>query len=210
MRVGIVAEGPTDHLVLETFIAALVGQDTQFERIYPDSSLSFGGGWKGVRSWCTAYGRDLAAIMAAVKGAELTHLVIHLDADVTDDPDIGVIWDCPPPSTSCASLRAAVGGWIGMPQPFIVIATPSRFIETWVVAALEPLERVRADLECDPLVDRILLRGNRLRTRAGRVQKDFRRYEQMMPEVSANIAGVFECSEAVGFWERFLAAKPFV
>jgi hypothetical protein len=209
VRIGIVAEGPTDHLVLEALIARVLNVG-EFVRLYPDDSRSLGGpgGWQGVRAWCTANQGALEAIMRAITGREIDLLVIHIDCSAA--PTNGIPFNCPPPTATAEALRNQVVTWLGgVLADYAVIATPSYCTDTWTVVALEPGQRGRADLECDPLIDRHLLREGRLRTKEGRVQKSVRRYEALAAVVASEADAVLSaCSEAASFRGRLLAATP--
>jgi len=64
MLIGVVAEGPTDFLVLQSVIqAVLPGSEVWF--IQPSVPLNaFGAGWRGVKNWCTEFrGEDLDLFM---------------------------------------------------------------------------------------------------------------------------------------------------
>jgi len=106
LTIGIVAEGPTDHIVLEHVLSALTTTPMTFLTLQPDTSIGLagaadrhGGGWRGVLSWCqaaTAESGTIAGYLSSAYGPKIDFLVIHLDADVASDPDIAVERDCPP------------------------------------------------------------------------------------------------------------------
>ena len=176
LRIAVAAEGPTDSLVLEAILLALLPDvEFEFQTLQPEGSLAFqpnpfvdtGAGWAGVYRWTR---------QAAVEGggsitscSVLSHhdlLIVHLDADVahktyqsahiSDSPfrDLPCDRPCPPANATTDALRAVLLGWLGedtCPER-VVLCTPSKSIETWVLAAIRPENPVvsRDDWECNP------------------------------------------------------------
>ena len=57
IRIGLVAEGVTDKVVIEAAIEAMIGDRPYILKLLqPENSAfhagPFGGGWKGVSAWC--------------------------------------------------------------------------------------------------------------------------------------------------------------
>ena len=52
--IGIVSEGPTDHLVLKTVIDKINCTENKYLSLQPEADLlgKYGNGWKGVWRWC--------------------------------------------------------------------------------------------------------------------------------------------------------------
>ena len=90
-------------------------------------------------------------------------LVVQVDADVAgmtyqsgwiDDPtgDLPCEKPCPPPNATTDALRKIVLRWLGEPELPVrcVLCTPSKSIETWVMAALFPANKevVKKNWEC--------------------------------------------------------------
>ena len=98
VRIALVAEGITDYVVINAFVAAILG-DRSFDLklLQPEGSVAFtgggnaglfGGGWKGVYQWC---------LQSVQRGGGRSNgdplfisydlLLLHLDADVaSEDP----------------------------------------------------------------------------------------------------------------------------
>lgn len=176
LRIAVAAEGPTDALVLEAILSALLpDEEFEFQTLQPEGSLAFtpnlfagtGSGWAGVYGWTR---------QAAVEGggsitscSVLSHhdlLIVHLDADVahktyqsaniSDWPlqDLPCNRPCPPANATTDALQAVLLGWLGedtCPER-VVLCTPSKSIETWLLAAIRPENPVvsRDDWECNP------------------------------------------------------------
>ena len=172
LRIAMVVEGPTDFIVLDAAISSLLpDRDIEFQSIQPEFSATFqvesgptGLGWPGVYRWCrqaTSEGHG------RVSGSSLfvfhQILVVQVDADVAgmtyqngriDDQtgDLPCEEPCPPPSATTDALRKVVLRWLGEPKLPIrcVLCTPSKSIESWVVAALFPANKevVKDSWEC--------------------------------------------------------------
>ena len=148
-------------------------------------------------------------------------LIVHVDADVAggtyangnirDAPhdDLPCEEPCPPPDGTTNALRRVILKWLGereFPRR-VVMCTPSRNIEAWVLAAVWPDNNVvrRDDWECHPRPERqlgALPKARRFRKR----QEDYRRKEDVIekawPMVSARL------TEAARFEAELLAAIP--
>lgn len=172
LRIALVTEGFTDVEVLRAAFAALLPERrlaiTTFQpegsAVFGTTAGALGEGWGGVYRWC----RQIVEIDGSLSHASLFEqhdlLIIQIDADVADqryqqahilDPnltDLPCAEPCPPPSAATDALRRVVLGWMNEPRlpARCVFCTPSKAMETWVIAALFPENRMvkRADWEC--------------------------------------------------------------
>lgn len=82
-RVGIIAEGTNDQILLENVLSGILGDDTAFLNLQPepDASGAFGNGWKGVWKWCESHAAGLTEYFYSIT-PNLDLLVIHMDGDV--------------------------------------------------------------------------------------------------------------------------------
>lgn len=162
LRVAMAVEGPTDEIVLREAIKSLLPErEIIFQRLQPEFSLAFGdlgGGWSGVYRWCrqTADQGDGCVSEASLfKNHDL--LVAQVDADVAgmtyqsgkiDDKtnDLPCEKPCPPPSDTTDALRSVILRWMGETRTpdRVVLCTPSKSLEAWVMAALFPRNAVLA------------------------------------------------------------------
>jgi len=160
LRVALVAEGPTDRIVIEAAISGILGERPFIlKQLQPEESLPFGalgGGWGGVYHWCLqAATRAGGALRDDPLFVTFDLLILHLDADVAWSryADAGIIdaandlpcgQACPPPSHTTDPLRVVLLRWAGEvdPPPKTVICTPSMSTEAWVLTALYPRDRV--------------------------------------------------------------------
>lgn len=161
LRIGLVVEGPTDQIVIESILrAALTERSFLLTRLQPESSDAFGTlgtGWTGVYKWCrqTARQGDGQISVNGLLG-RYDLVIIHLDADVAGltygsgniDPEAGDLplpcsHACPPSDETVEALRSVLLSWCGESTvpPATVICMPSKSTEAWVVSALFPDDR---------------------------------------------------------------------
>lgn len=230
IHIATAVEGPTDVIVLQAILRALQPDDVEFVRhpLQPEESAAFHssssdksrGGWGEVYRWCrqsACEGGGSVSGSSVLSGHDL--LIVHVDADVAsktyasahiqDAPceNLPCEEPCPPPEHTTNALRGVVLNWLGeheCPQR-IVLCTPSKSTEAWVLAAMRPEHRLvqQNDWECYPNPERqlgTLPRGRRFE----KSQHDYRRIEGDLttawPIVSARL------TEAARFESEFLAA----
>ncbi len=211
IRVGIVAEGTSDWLALEELMKA-VQPDTDFDFVHlrPDMTLVSRSphGWKGVKSWCQQQGTRLAALLSGIQGFPIHLLVIPVDCSMAHN--VGALHPCPPARATADALRKNLAqDWLGLSSlpGFVVLATPSRTTDAWIVAALEPPYAGQEPLECDDQAERELVRRKLLRSRGGEVKKPEAKYRPLAEAMANELARVCEtCTEAERFREDFAAA----
>jgi|GEM_PF-1461327 len=235
LRVGFVAEGPTDFVALNAAVRALFGDvDYTPTLISPlvDKSLAAqtGGGWAKVYLWCRQMLSDSggnARNSSLFQQHEI--LVIQVDADVadkryTDDQRImnppqdlplnmpcarPCTTPCPRPREITDALRAVVLGWLNETStpPQTVICIPSRSIETWVLVALFPNDPTakRANIECRRDCD-VRLKTHGLIKSGQKLINEYRANEKAMAAAWGHVRG--RCAEAERFSQEFLALVP--
>lgn len=203
MRLGVVAEGPSDFLVIEAVVRRL-DPSVELELIQPGTTLVSGypNGWRGVQAWCEENGPRLEAVMRGVKGRELDGLLIHTDCSMAHN--VAARRPCPPCRDTVDALRAVVAGWLARKHlpGWIAIVTPAQMTDAWIVAALDdpPYEGL-PDIECDLGAEDELARRRLLRRRDGQIKKPRVRYERLVASMiarweavraSCTIAALFE------------------
>jgi hypothetical protein len=216
-RIAVVTEGPGDFLVVRAIINSLA-PEADVVPVHPDVPVAAypeyaasaasgvpGAGWRGVKAWCEEYGDTLDLFMGSVVGDEYTALIIHVDTAMADK--VGAERPRPPARATTDALRAIITGtWLNLDAtpPFVVLATPSKCTDTWVVAALgEALPQ----LECDFAVENVLVRKRRFRRREGEVKKPRRQYEPLARLVAAKWSEVCAvCTEAERLQNELSAA----
>jgi hypothetical protein len=170
LRVALVAEGPTDKLVIEAAVSNILGtRPFVLNQLQPEESLAskqVKGGWSGVYHWChQAALRAGGALRDDPLFVTFDVLILHLDADVAGnqyadagiaDPvnDLPCSRPCPPPEQTTDQLRTVLLRWAGevVPPPETVMCTPSTSTEAWVLSALYPTDAVviSGNVECYP------------------------------------------------------------
>jgi hypothetical protein len=209
IRVGIVAEGTSDWLALEELMRT-VHPDVDFVRLRPDMTLASLSphGWKGVKAWCQQEGARLEALLSGISGFPIHLLVIHVDCSMAHN--VEVLHPCPPARATADALRKVlVREWLGLPSlpGFVVLATPSRTTDAWIVAALQPPYSGNKPLECDDLAERELVRRRFLRLRDGEVKKPAAKYRPLAEAMAQALDHVCEiCTEAERFRQDFATA----
>jgi hypothetical protein len=167
LRLALVAEGPTHRIVIDAAISRILRERPFIHiQLFPEGSLAFGplgAGWGGVYKWCKrAVERD-GKLSNDPLFDSYDLLILHLDADVADKTynsaniqdhsgDLPCAHPCPPPRATTDRLRRVLLRWVGeiTPPDRIVLCTPSKATEAWVLAALFPNDPavLGGNLEC--------------------------------------------------------------
>ncbi len=198
LRIAIVAEGPTDLIVIEAALRSILDAPFTATLLQPEESVAFGApafgptgtGWGGVYRWC----KQVVGLAGSLRKHQLLFtnfdaLVLHLDADVAAkgypdasiEPELtdGVIpceRPCPPPVDSVEAIRAVLLSWANetVTPDRTVLCVPSKSTEAWVVAALFPNDAaVRAGIECHPDAES-RLRQQPVKQRISKSRRDYR------------------------------------
>lgn len=172
VRVGVVAEGPTDFILIREIVSRILGTNVVMRLLQPEGSIAFGpvgGGWTGVFGWCKqAASRGSGQLGSdSLLWSNLDVLVVHVDCDVADvsyragnverDLRHGALpcaVPCPPAATTADALTGVILSWCGelVRPPRLVFCLPSKATEAWVMHALFPDDPVAssAGFECFP------------------------------------------------------------
>jgi hypothetical protein len=219
LRVAFVGEGPTDAIVIEAALRALLPRPFVLTPLQPEPTRpKLGTGWGGVLRWCLDFaqgGHSSFEEDPKLPGFDL--FVIHVDADIAEaayanvsDEIAGIATErgwpalpnrlpCPPPTGSADAVRACILSWAGLgaPGPRTVLCVPSKAIDAWLAAAvLDTGDALLTGLECN--LD--LARQLAALPRARRLKKGSREYRARANEVTDAWSDVRRrCSQA----ERF-------
>ena len=227
--VRVVCEGPTDVEVIKAVLDARVRSDYVITQLQPEGSLyggaagPFGGGWKGVRGWCQAVADagGLEAVGALTDGVEL--LVIHVDADIASDSEIGAEQACPPPMTTVRKMESIVLGWLGLDTlpPRTALCIPSKSTEAWLFRAFFPSDPAAVPcwelsagepcVECiaDPAQSLLYRKPKFVRMKQGELRKMRKEYETRRSQLSRAWQDlVASCASAARFNEHLDTALP--
>lgn len=207
--IGVIAEGPTDYLVLEAAIQRIL-PEAEVLPLHPEfdeSGLMSGSregvsfGWRGVKAFCQTISGAVDNFMRTDLNRPIDCLVVHVDCSMADK--IGVERPCPDPMDTARALKSAVfRDWLGEDEDTgrLLIATPSKEIESWIVAGLQIDRCSQEHIECDKGVAMELVHAGILRMKNGTPKKSQRIYREFVIEFAQNWHLVASsCSTAADF-----------
>jgi hypothetical protein len=190
MNIGIATEGPTDFIILQHLIAD-VCPTANILLLHPIRAAlrELGTGWMGVKNWCQEFCKRPTAILSVDQPLDI--LVIHADCSIAHNFAISMA--CPPAQPTALALREHIkADWLaGVADKFrIVIATPSRATDAWMLVSLYPTRwprgREAIEIECDDGLDGELIRLRFARNRNGRSRKLPERYREALEKSPLN------------------------
>lgn len=160
LRIALVAEGPTDCIIIEAALKAVLGQPFVLTQLQPEPTRpDMGGGWGGVFKWCQEFRlRGAASLETDATLSQFDVLIIHLDADVAGKQyadcgpavaqaattaalhDLPCAQPCPPPAATVTALQGVLLSWLGIAAtgPKSVLCIPSKASDAWLAAASLP------------------------------------------------------------------------
>ncbi len=230
LRVALVAEGPTDGVVIEAALRALLPVPFILTVLQPEPTLPrVGGGWCGVLRWCRAFAASGHGVLEqdpTLAGFDL--FVIHVDADVAEmayadcgapaaaDAEADVVAlpalpcakPCPPAEDTANEIRDRLRAWLGgaAPGPKTVLCVPSKATEAWLAAAvLEDGHALLTGLECNLNVEARLASL----PKATRIRKSTQEYRAWQAQIRARWHRVRQrCTQADRFSTEVARAVP--
>lgn len=227
LRVALVAEGPTDRVVVQAALSVVLsGRSFVLTQLQPEGSVAFGrlgSGWTGIYRWCKqAAARGSGRLSGdALLFGNYNLLVLHLDADVADvtyqsgsltpdanDERLPCALPCPPASATTNALRAVLLSWCGETAApgKTVICMPSKSTEAWVVAALFPGDAALAKgIECYANIESRLSQQPK-RTRIRKSQTDYLKRSSALASAWPGLTAPGSLGEALRFQRETLAA----
>ena len=179
LRIALVAEGPTDWVVIQAGLKALLpSQAFDLKLLQPETSAAFSGGfgssgsgWGGVYRWCRqAVARHQSTLSDDPLFRHYDLLIMHLDADVAGKTyaqaniedwldcdlscDLPCEMPCPPVDGTTDKLCQVILGWLEEPcaPDKMIFCIPSKSTEAWVMKALFPNDKEmnKTGWECHP------------------------------------------------------------
>lgn len=227
-RIALVAEGPTDFIVIEAALRAILNRTFILSQLQPEPTRpEMGGGWGGVFKWCQEFRlRSAGSIEADPTLANFDLVIVHLDADVADksyadcgntavQAAIGLqalpcSRPCPPPSDTVTALEAVLLSWLNIPAigPKSLFCIPSKATDAWLASAVLPQgHTLLAGLECNPNLET----GLAQLPKAQRIRKSIRQYRSMTGSVASHWQRVkTHCTQAAVFDQQIqLVAQTF-
>ena len=232
IRVAVVAEGPTDTIVIQAALRAILNERPfVLTQLQPEGSVAFGqtgSGWGGVYRWCKqsrlrGNGR-LSDDHLLFSSYDL--LICHVDGEIADEdyPNAGITREpgdadfpgmqpCPPSAGTADAVRALVLNWcreVGAPEK-MVLCVPCMSTETWVMASIFPNdEHVHplAAWECHQNPEARL--GQQPKTvRIRKSQADYRGVADQLTEQWPRISGPNGLSQASRFTAEVRGSHAF-
>ncbi|MCY4458818.1 MAG: hypothetical protein OXC26_00210 [Albidovulum sp.] len=175
MRNAVVVEGQTDEIVLEAILSAeFPDADPEIQTLQPEGSRALGFksfsdngyGWGGVYRWIDQAVQERGGSISGCSVLDnFDMIIVQVDADVAhksygeaniQNPsrnDLPCCQPCPPASDTTNSLHSVILGWLGQDSrpENVVLCTPSKSMDTWVLAAVCPENQVvqREEWECN-------------------------------------------------------------
>ena len=229
-RVAVVAEGPTDRIVIEAIIDSLLADadaDFELQTLQPEGSVAFGSGfgpngagWGGVYRWCRQAAKEgIGSVSGSLVLSQHQYdlLIVHVDADVADAKyasagitspphnDLPCSQPCPPPHRTTDELRTVILRWLGENAcpPRVVLCTPSKSMDAWVLTALFPDCGTfqQQDWECHPNPDgKISILPLQIRRRFKKDKEYFQRKQTEISEAWPRVSDTL--TEAQRFTEK--------
>lgn len=218
-RIALVAEGPTDQVIIEAALRAILPGPFILTLLQPEATRpDLGSGWGGVLKWCRDFqARGHAALEDDPILEFFDGIIIHLDADVADKSyaNYGPALEqeaqhrgwralpcsraCPPPSATINPLTAVLLSWLGIPATGkkTILCIPSKSSEAWLAAAVFPTQQnILQHIECTMNMESRLAQL----TKTQRIKKSRREYLPHAPTIVTTWAGVRQhCSQADAF-----------
>jgi hypothetical protein len=224
LRVALIAEGPTDAIIIEAALKAVLDRPFILQTLQPEATPGpVGTGWCGVFKWCRAFAERGAAGLEddpTLPGFDL--FVLHLDADVAEECyaqgglaveeaarallPLPCTQPCPPPAAAADEVRKRLVEWLGLDQvgPRTVVCLPSKAIESWLAAGVLRDGHVLLNrLECNlRLTEQLAVLPVNQRIRKGR--PDYLRHESAITREWERIRQT--CTQAERFHHEARAA----
>jgi hypothetical protein len=226
LRVALIAEGPTDGVVIEAALKAILPRSFTLAFLQPEPTRPrLGTGWCGVFKWCREFADRSHACLEAdptLPGFDL--FVIHVDADVAEKkyadggvevevavahlPTLPCSRPCPPPGDTVDEMRTRILAWLGVIAigPKTVLCVPSKASEAWLAAALlDGSQALLQGLECNLNV------GAKLASLpvASRIKKKTREYQTRKLHITSAWDQVRQrCTQAERFSAEVESACP--
>lgn len=219
LRVALVAEGPTDAIVIQAALKTLLPRPFVLTQLQPEPTRpKLGTGWGGVLRWCLDFSaRGHARFEDDPTLPDFDLFVVHIDADVAEKQYVDISGEvailamqhgwpmlpnfvqCPPPFGSVAAMRTCLLAWAGLhsPGPKTVFCVPSKAVEAWLTAAVfDGGHALQNGLECNLNVES-QLKALPVAQRIKKSPRDYRARERNIAEAWSVVRQ--RCSQAEQF-----------
>lgn len=228
LRVALVAEGPTDAIVIQAALKALLPRPFVLTQLQPEPTRpKLGTGWGGVLRWCLDFaerGQTCFEEDPTLPGFDL--FVIHIDADVAEKaysdvsdevadlagqlgwPTLPNAIQCPPPKGSADAMRTCLLAWAGLRAPGrkTVLCVPSKAVEAWLVAAtFNNGHALHDNLECNFNIE-VQLKALPIAQRIKKTPRHYRAHESTITSAWSTVRQ--RCTQADRFSVEVAAVRP--
>ncbi|MDF2155007.1 hypothetical protein [Vibrio sp. CAU 1672] len=219
LRIALVAEGPTDYVIIEAALKAFLPCTFILNQLQPEATKpEMGNGWGGVLKWCSmADDRFAGPIDQDPTLNSYDLIIIHLDVDVSTFQYMNCGWETAlkaeekgwlalpcvqadkPISETVNTLRQVLESWLGQASVGSgIVCLPAQSSGTWLAAALLDSEHpLLKDAESDIDLENKL---GRL-PKALRVKKTKREYMLKAPELTSGWGKVKDICIQAGQFE---------
>lgn len=218
LRIALIAEGPTDYVVIEAALKAILDRPFILNQLQPEATRpDMGSGWGGVLKWCYKAAQRCPVTIAedpTLIGYDL--VILHLDLDVAtfSYADCGnkaealaqkQHWGrlpcarpCPPVTDSCEALQQVLQTWLH-PATLgtTILCIPAQSTGTWLAAAYLPDSHELLDeAECNTQLESRLVHLS-LRNRVKKNRRDYQKRAENITDNWVRVKNI--CSQAVSF-----------
>ncbi|NDY58157.1 hypothetical protein G3N56_15585 [Desulfovibrio sulfodismutans] len=152
LYIGLVSEGPTDTIIIQSALQAILDHPFVLSPIQPESPPGqLGAGWSGVYRWCRQIASpNYYSLLQHPSLMLFNIIIIQVDADVAFSSyssanicdninnDLPCAEDWPPITRSIENLKLTISKWTHPTNhdKKTVLCIPSYCIETWLAVAL--------------------------------------------------------------------------
>lgn len=209
LRIGMIAEGPTDAMVVEQLLGIFLNKAFTLQVLQPDLSMTdglgsygpSGTGWKGVKRWCEKIKENPGFQNFVTSTPPYDLFIVQLDADVARESEISCAQPCPPAQDTVEALKQIILGWLGegSVKPPTVLMVPADNLEAWLLAYLTDDEKYEP-IECVIKPDQVIAR------KPFKIKKSIRSYRvDVLPYLQDNWEKIkLKCEQARKFEEDVL------
>lgn len=226
LRIALVAEGPTDKILIEAALKAILPRTFVLTFLQPEATRpEMGTGWCGVLKWCHAFNRrDVASLEVDPLLFRYDMIILHIDADVAGKSyaDCGLacpqlaedsgwavlptLTDCPPLQNAASYMETCLLSWLGLASrgQRTVHCIPSKAVESWLSVAVLPAgDPLLTSVECRfDLAEKLAILPKERRIR----KKSKIDYLANAPQLQRRWADIRSaCSQAAAFEAQVLA-----
>ena len=201
---ALVCEGQTDVPILRAVLEEVWPELEEVRCLQPaldETDRAKGpAGWSQVKAWCEEHAGNLDEVLDPDLGDRIDLLVIAIDVDIAIEAKIAD----PPQSVGLYEtkrLRDVIAGWLttsertSLPKQ-VLLSTPVRAIEAWIIAALHPKEPSPESID-DPASWLVMRKKLRISPTDGKPWKELHLYRDFAPVVAKKLRHVRRvCGEA--------------